>query len=87
MMARVTGCNSCFPLLLVVLLGGCGGDEHGDLRAWMDENTRNMHGKVEPLPQVRPYVPYGNGRYFGARQGYVCVDKNARGQHVSREAG
>lgn len=45
-------------LASVLLLAGCAGEEHGDLRAWMEESARNMHGKVDPLPQVKPYVPY-----------------------------
>lgn len=59
MMARLTTPISSMALLsLTVILGGCSNEEHSDLRAWMDESTRNMHGKVEPLPQVKPYVPY-----------------------------
>jgi type IV pilus assembly protein PilP len=42
----------------VWLLSGCANEEYGDLRAWMEESARNMHGKVDPLPQVKPYVPY-----------------------------
>lgn len=59
MMARLTKRISSMALLpLIVAFGGCGNEEHSDLRAWMDESTRNMHGKVEQLPQVKPYVPY-----------------------------
>lgn len=42
----------------ILLFAGCVNDEHSDLRAWMEESARNMHGKVDPLPQVKPYVPY-----------------------------
>ena len=59
MMARLTKLTLSMALLpMAAMLGGCGNEEHSDLRAWMDESTRNMHGKVEPLPQVKPYVPY-----------------------------
>jgi type IV pilus assembly protein PilP len=34
-----------------------GGGEHGDLRQWMDEASRNLPRKVPPLPQVKPYEP------------------------------
>lgn len=42
----------------LLLLTGCANEEHSDLRSWMEESARNMHGKVDPLPQVKPYVPY-----------------------------
>lgn len=45
-------------LVFILLLAGCSNEEYGDLRAWMEESARNMHGKVDPLPQVKPYVPY-----------------------------
>ncbi len=43
---------------IVPLLVACGGDEHSDIRAWMDENSKGLQGKVEPMPQIKPYVPY-----------------------------
>lgn len=41
----------------VLLLVACGGAEHQDLRQWMDENTRDMRGKIPPLPEVLVYQP------------------------------
>lgn len=48
------------PVLLCcgVLLAACSiGGDHDDLRRWMDEASRNLKGKVPPLPEVRPYEP------------------------------
>lgn len=41
-------------------LAGCGGEEHGDLKQELAQLTKDLRGRVEPLPQVRPYeaVPY-----------------------------
>jgi len=39
------------------LLAGCGADEHGDLKRELTELTKDYRGRVEPLPQVRPYEP------------------------------
>ena len=39
------------------LLAGCGGEEHSDLKAELDGLTKDLRGKVDPLPQVRPYEP------------------------------
>ena len=44
-------------LLCVGLLFGCEGDQHADLQAELNEMTQGFRGKVDPLPQVRPYEP------------------------------
>jgi len=42
---------------LALALGGCGGESHQDLRAWMQEQGKGVKGKLDPLPQVKPYEP------------------------------
>lgn len=47
-------------ILLLVgcsLLAACSGSGNDDIKRWMDENTRDMRGKIAPLPEVRPYQP------------------------------
>lgn len=39
-------------------LAGCGGESHQDLRAWMAEQGSSAKGKLDPLPQVKPYEPF-----------------------------
>lgn len=46
----------CLGLGLV--LAGCGGESHQDLRAWMQDQGKGVKGKLDPLPQVRPYEPF-----------------------------
>ena len=41
-----------------VLLLGCGGESHQDLRAWMAAQGQGVKGKLEPLPQIKPYEPF-----------------------------
>ena len=43
---------------LVLLVAGCGGESHQDLRAWMQEQGKGVKGKLDPLPQVKPYEPF-----------------------------
>jgi type IV pilus assembly protein PilP len=43
---------------LGLLLAGCGGESHQDLRAWMQEQGKGVKGKLDPLPQVKPYEPF-----------------------------
>jgi type IV pilus assembly protein PilP len=41
----------------VVLLAACGGEEQGELRQELAGMTKDLRGKVDPLPQVRSYEP------------------------------
>ena len=41
-----------------LLLAGCGGETHQDLRAWMQEQGKGVKGKLDPLPEVKPYAPF-----------------------------
>jgi type IV pilus assembly protein PilP len=49
---------------LVLAIGGClalaacGGESHQDLRAWMAAQGQGVKGKLEPLPQMKPYEPF-----------------------------
>ena len=40
-----------------LLAAGCGADQHSDLRQELNALTKDLRGRVEPLPQVRPYEP------------------------------
>jgi type IV pilus assembly protein PilP len=42
----------------VVALAGCGGESHQDLRAWMAAQGQGVKGKLDPLPQMKPYEPF-----------------------------
>ncbi len=46
-----------------LLLAGCGGESHQDLRAWMQEQGKGAKGKLDPLPQVKPYEPFAYNAY------------------------
>jgi type IV pilus assembly protein PilP len=41
-----------------IALSGCGGETHQDLRAWMNDQGKGARGKVDPLPQIKPYEPF-----------------------------
>lgn len=43
---------------LAGLLAGCGGEQYQDLRQFVKESGANMRGRVDPLPEVRPYEPF-----------------------------
>jgi len=47
---------SCL-ILSLLLLTSCGGTGGDDLDQFMADAAKTMNTKVEPLPQVQPYVP------------------------------
>jgi type IV pilus assembly protein PilP len=40
-----------------MLLASCSGEEHSDLKEELNQLTKDLRGRVEPLPQVKPYEP------------------------------
>jgi type IV pilus assembly protein PilP len=42
---------------LAFALAGCGGEEHSDLKQELNQLTKDLRGRVDPLPQVKPYEP------------------------------
>src|SRR5918996_1174918 len=44
-------------LFFALALAGCGGEEHSDLKEELNQLTKDLRGRVDPLPQVRPYEP------------------------------
>ncbi len=50
----------CAPILAIALVAGCG-EEHQDLREFVERSGENLRGRVEPLPQVKPYEPFAYG--------------------------
>lgn len=45
-------------IALAAALAGCGGESHQDLRAWMAEQGKGTRGRLDPLPQIKPYEPF-----------------------------
>ena len=44
-------------VLVALVLAACSNSEHDDLRQWMDDASKNIKGRIPPLPQVKPYEP------------------------------
>jgi type IV pilus assembly protein PilP len=45
----------CYLLLVAGLLTACGGGEHEDMKQWMREATKNLKGRIPPMPEIKPY--------------------------------
>jgi type IV pilus assembly protein PilP len=41
----------------MLALAACGGEQYGDLKQELNTLTKDLRGKVDPLPQVKPYEP------------------------------
>ena len=41
----------------LALVACSSGEDHEDLRLWMNEAAKDVKGRIPPLPQVRPYEP------------------------------
>jgi type IV pilus assembly protein PilP len=50
-------------LLIAVTLTACSGDEHQDVKEWMADASKDMHGRVQPIPEIKafPIVSYDAG--------------------------
>jgi len=46
-----------FALACMAALAACSGEQFGDLKKELNEMTKDLRGRVDPLPQVRPYEP------------------------------
>jgi type IV pilus assembly protein PilP len=42
-------------VLAAVFLAACGGDDHQDIKDWMAEASKDMHGRVQPIPEIKPF--------------------------------
>lgn len=38
-------------------LAGCASEEHQDIKEWMREQSKDMRGRVPPLPEIKPFPP------------------------------
>ena len=50
--------RAAFVMAVGVALAGCGGESHQDLRAWMADQGKNTRGRLDPVPQIKPYEPF-----------------------------
>jgi type IV pilus assembly protein PilP len=45
-------------LCACLALAACGERGHPDLEAWMKDQGKAVKGKLDPLPQIKPYDPF-----------------------------
>ena len=50
--------KSILVLPTILTLCACSGDRFDDLKAWMDTSSAGLKGRIEPLPEVKPYTPF-----------------------------
>lgn len=47
--------NASLWMIFVAILASCGGEEHQDIKQWMKEQSKDMRGRVPPLPEIKPF--------------------------------
>ena len=47
--------RKAIALLLVLLLAACGGEEFGDLKAELKDKTKDLRGRIDPLPETAEF--------------------------------
>lgn len=52
---RSTRCS--IALAALAFLAACSTGDDDELRQWMKDETKELRGRIAPLPQVRPYEP------------------------------
>ncbi len=50
-------------LMLASALASCGGEQYSDLRQFVKESEKLPHGRIPPLPDVKPYEPFTYDAY------------------------
>lgn len=50
-------------IVCFILLAGCGEGEHEDIKHWMEESSRDLRGKGQAIPELKPFpvVSYDDG--------------------------
>jgi type IV pilus assembly protein PilP len=51
------------PVVLCCALTACGGEQYSDLRQFVKESDNLPHGRIPPLPDVKPYEPFTYDAY------------------------
>lgn len=46
------------PLLVSLLLAGCGDSNVREVRTWMDQVKKDTHVSIKPLPEPKDFIPF-----------------------------
>lgn len=76
-------------VIAVLILSACGSDEHDDIKAWMQEASRDLRGHVPELPQIKPLEvkPYEPGDLISPFAVEKVVSGGLGNGNQRREAG
>lgn len=58
MKSRVANLRLLWPVLLAVAVGGCVSKDKSDLQQWVEEVLARPGGRINPLPEIKPYEAY-----------------------------
>ena len=52
-----------FPIVLCMGLAACGSEQFSDLKQFVKDSDNLPHGRIAPLPEVKPYEPFAYDAY------------------------
>ena len=55
--------QTLIPIFLCLGLASCGGEQYSDLRKFVKDSENLPHGRIPPLPDVKPYEPFTYDAY------------------------
>jgi type IV pilus assembly protein PilP len=47
--------RATLSIVIAAAITGCGSGEHEDIKQWMTESSRDLRGRVPPLPELKPF--------------------------------
>ena len=72
--------RSCF-LILAMFLAACGGEQHDDVKKWMNEAGKDLRGRIPPLPEVKSFPV---AEYEAGNRKFYTEDGFSRFKYLSR---
>lgn len=66
-------------LLAALALAGCGPEEFDDLQDFVKNSGKDMRGKIEPPPEIKPYEPFTYDNSAGLPDPFKPRTESAQG--------
>ena len=59
----------------IFLLSACSTVEHEDIKNWMRDQSKDMRGRVPPLPQIKPFPAVAYVRFASVYRNFADIEE------------